>query len=211
MRARRLVLALVALAALACAPLALATEPASGHGVEHATGGGEHAAAGEEHGGEHAGPPWAAIIVNFVIFAGVLAYFLGRPAKAFFAERGASIVASLTAAERARAEAQAKLAEIEARLAEVETQAKGILDDAARQAQAERERIVAAAAEDARRILAQAEARVGEMEGAAQRRLRALASDLAVETARDLIAKNVTAEDRSRALDRNLKALQSQS
>jgi F-type H+-transporting ATPase subunit b len=119
-------------------------------------------------------------------------------------------VTSLTAAERARAQAEAKLAEVEARLAQVEDDAKGILEDASRRAQAEHDRILGVAAADARRLLEQAEARVGELESSARRRLRGLAADLAIEAARELIGSSIQNEDRLRSLERNLKALQSQ-
>ena len=210
MRRRVAVLAAGALGVALLALPALAAPDEPQHGAASGEAAAEAGHGEAPHAAEAHGPSWAALLINFVIFVGVLAYFVGRPARTFFRDRSASIADSLAAAERAREQAQAKLAEAEARLPEIERQAKSILDGAARQAEAERQRLVAAATDDAQRILAQAEARVGELESAARRRLRVLAADLAVEAATDLVERHVKPEDRSRALDRNLKALQSQ-
>lgn len=201
--------ALLTCGLLAAAP-ALGAQPdgtAEAHSgiVEHGAGHG-----GEDGGEEHHGQPWAAIFFNFTVFVGILVFFLHRPIRAFFSERRASIEHALAAAEKARAEAQAKLAEAEKRLTEVEADAEKILADARRTAEAERQNILDNAGDEAERVLKQAEARVSDMEGAARRRLRVLAADLAVELARERVASEIKPEDRQRIFERNLAALQSQ-
>lgn len=202
----------VVLALAAPAAMAQSHEPAHapGHAAGHAPGHEEHDTAGEmvaAHAEEHHGQPWAAIIVNFIVFVALLAWFGGRSIKAALDARRDEIVSSLTAAERARAEAQAKLDEAEAALAELDGKVAAMVATATRNAQLERERILASAHEEAERILAQAEAQVADLGARAQRRLRETAADLSVELARDLITRDLKPEDRARVFDRYLKGL----
>lgn len=153
------------------------------------------------------GPPLAAKLVNSLIFFGLLGWFAGPWIAAQFRTRKAQIAADLSAAQRAREEAEAQLAKIEQRLDEVDSEVEGILDTASKQAEAEKERIVAAATAEAERIVEQAEAQVGELEAQASRRLRARAADLAVELARGLVDKELAEADRTRLFDDYLEGL----
>jgi F-type H+-transporting ATPase subunit b len=146
-------------------------------------------------------------IVNFALFVSIIVFFAGKPIAAFFSGRRKSIEDSFATAEAAQREAATKVAEMEQRLAALDGQVKEILARAQEQAEHERQAILESAKADAQKILAQAEAQVAELETGSVRRLKSLAADLAVEAAREIIEKQLGAEDRNRIFDRTLKAL----
>lgn len=191
---------LLGIAGVLAAPVALSAPAPQAHGETSHAGSGDHAE-------EHHGTPWLAVFTNFAIFAGVLIYFFRSPARAFFSERKAGIAHSLAAAEKARADAEAKLTEARALLDEVGQQADEILARATEQAEAERAAVLAAARDEADRIGQQAEARIAELESSATRRLRTIAADLAVDLARGLVEEKIAPADRARLLERNLDSL----
>lgn len=202
---RRVLTLLTLVFALCAAPSVLASPtPADSHAAD------AHAADshGDDSHGESHGPPLIAKLVNTLIFFGLLGWFAGPWIAAQFRTRKAQIATDLGAAQAAREEAEANLARMEARLAEVEGEVEGILEKAGRQAEAERDRIVAAAKVEAERILEQAETQVGELESQASHRLRGQAADLAVELARGLVNKELAEEDRARLFDDYLDGLE---
>ncbi len=175
------------------------TAEADGHGAE-ADGHGEE---GASH-----GPPIFAKLFNTVVFFGLLGWFAGPWIAAQLRTRKAQIATDLGAAQAAREEAEAKLAEMEVRLAEVDGEVEDILAKAGNQAEAEKERILAAAKTEAARILEQAEAQVGEYEAQATHRLRGQAAALAVELARDHVTKELADKDRTKLFDDYLQGLE---
>jgi F-type H+-transporting ATPase subunit b len=196
---------------------AMAEVPAAGelHDAAHEAATGQPAHAGDAHaadahaaGEEHHGTNWPATIFNFVVFVGALWFILRKSVASFFRERKADITGSLVAAEAAQRDSQAKLAETEARLAGLEGQVADILAKAREQAAAEHALIIEQAKADATRILGQAEAQVGDLEAAAVRRLKAVAADLAVEIARELVEKQIQPKDREEIFNRTLTRLQ---
>lgn len=205
----RLVLPLVA-ALLAAGAVSAQHEPA-GHGAAAHEAGTQDASPADhppDHPAGHHGPNYAAIVFNFVLFAGGLTYVLHKPVRSFFRGRRADIAAQFTAAEQAQRESAARLAELDARLSALDGQVQDILARAQEQAAAEREIVLQQARADATRILSQAEAQVSDLEADAVRRLKVVAADLAVEVARQIIEKQLKPEDRNRLFDRTLKGLQ---
>ena len=191
---------------------ASAAEPS--HGGEPAHGDAAHADAGHDAGGhgdaghgESHGPPLIPKLVNTVLFFGVLGWFAGPWVLAQLRRRRAQIESDLSAAQRAREEAEARLAEMDARLTEVEGEVKQILEKAGAQAEAEKQRILDAAKAEAQRLLEAAEVQVGELEGQASRRLREQAADHAVELARELVTKQLGDKDRAKLFDDYLSGL----
>ena len=122
-------------------------------------------------------------------------------------QRRAKIESDLSAAQRAREQAEARLAEMDARLTEVESEVKGILEKAAAQAEAEKQRILDSAQAEAERLIESAEIQVGELEQQASRRLREQAADHAVELARELVTEKLGDQDRSKLFDDYLSGL----
>ena len=195
----------------AMAPIEAAPKLATEHAAEHAAaaeheGTAEHGS-GEKHEEEGGGENYLPKIVNFIIFAAALVFFAGKPIAAFFGDRRKGIEESFAKAELAQADSARKVAEMEQRFASLEAQVKEILARATEQAEAERQAILESARGDAQKILAQTEAQVADLEAASVRRLKAMAADLAVEAAREIIETQLKPEDRTRLFDRTLKGL----
>lgn len=187
-------------------------EPTDSHGqaahgaAGHAEPGHGEAGHGEEHAESH-GPPLVPKLVNTVLFFGALGWFAGPWVLAQLRRRRAQIENDLSAAQRAREQAEARLAAMDARLTEVEGEVKQILEKASAQAEAEKNRILDAAKAEAQRLLESAEVQVGELEEQASRRLREQAADHAVTLARELVTKQLGDKDRTKLFDDYLSGL----
>jgi F-type H+-transporting ATPase subunit b len=148
--------------------------------------------------------PFVGKIFNFAVLAGGLVYLLRKPFGEYVNRRGVEVRAELTAAEKLKTEASAKIAEIEARMktlpAELEALgARGRADIAA-----EEQRIRELAAAEKQRLLDQAAREIDQRVRAAHRELVEHAADLTVDVARTKIQKEITDADRSRLVDRYL-------
>jgi F-type H+-transporting ATPase subunit b len=126
------------------------------------------------------GAYWLAVILNFAIVAGLIAWFAKKNLPAMFRARTASIQKSLEEARKASEDANRRLAEIESRLGRLDDEILQMRAAAEKEAIAEEERIKAAAAEDARRIIVSAEQEIAAALKAARRELTTYAADLAV-------------------------------
>lgn len=102
-------------------------------------------AAGGAHGAGHEGGIPSIVYlqaINFVLFAGLLFYFLRKPVKSYFSGRGANFNAALVRAQAAKQEAEAKKREIETRLNELQRTAEQQIAKAKADAEALRARIL---------------------------------------------------------------------
>lgn len=135
------------------------------------------------------------VLLAFILFVGILIRF-GVPGKltAMLDARAVQIKADLDEAKALREEAQTILASYERKQKDVQAQADRIVSTAREEAMA----AAAQAKEDlklsiARRVAA-AEDRIGSAEAAALREVREKAISVAVAAAGDLLAKQMTAE-----------------
>ncbi len=81
---------------------------------------------GEAHGGEHErGLPTVVYLqaVNFLLYAGLLYYFLRKPVRDYFSGRGTTFNAALVKAAAAKAEAEARKQEIQAKINDLQANA----------------------------------------------------------------------------------------
>lgn len=104
--------------------------------------------ANEEEGGHHAaatGIPTEVYLqaANFLIFVGLLVYFLRQPVKNYFASRGATFNAAVEKARAARIEAENKNKEIKDKLYQIETEQKTSLAQAQKEAELLKQQLVA--------------------------------------------------------------------
>jgi F-type H+-transporting ATPase subunit b len=129
------------------------------------------------------GAYWLAVLLNFAIVAGVIAWALKKNLPAVFRNRTASIQKALEEARQASEDAKRRLAEIESRLGRLDDEINQMRATSEKEAAAEEERIKAAAAEDARRIIESAGQEIAATTKAARRELTAYAADLAVSLA----------------------------
>ena len=141
-------------------------------------------------------PVWQA--VNLASFLALLWYFLKKPVAEFFGNRRAEIAKTLVKAEEDRRRAEALAAELTRRLAEIETELAKIKDAARHDAEAEHAALLKQTEDDSARFLARAASDVDNRVRTAKAELTAYAGDLAVEVAREMLAKNVTPEDEKR-------------
>src|SRR5579864_2829031 len=125
------------------------------------------------------GAYWLAVILNFAIVVGAIAWFWKKYLPGLFRNRTASIQKSIEEARRASEDANRRLSDIESRLSRLDDEIAQMRAVAEKDAAAEEERIKAAAEEDARRIVQSAEQEIAASAKAARRELTAYAADLA--------------------------------
>jgi F-type H+-transporting ATPase subunit b len=130
---------------------------------------------------------WLCVALNFAVIAGVIFWFCRKNLPHAFRNRTASIQRAMEEARKASEDANRRLADIESRLSRLGTEIGEMRASAERDAAAEEERIKAAAAEDARKIVASAEQEIAAAAKLARRELTAYAADLAVALARKQI------------------------
>ena|SRR5579864_20333 len=123
---------------------------------------------------------WLAVLINFAIVVGLIAWFWRKNVPALFRNRTASIQKAIEEARRASEDANRRLSEVEKRLGRLDDEINQMRATAEKEAAAEEERIKAAADEEARRIVQSAGQEIAASAKAARRELTAYAADLAV-------------------------------
>lgn len=170
---------------------------------------------GEAEGGHHApitlfghplgkGAQFGIQVFNFAVFAGLLFLLLKGTLASAFKARAKELEEKLSQAERERSEADAQIRELETRMAGLQTELAGIMAKAEADAAGEKERILAAAKQEAAQILAQTQAEIDYQKRAAEAELRSLVAELALEGATRRIQAQVTGETATRILDRSI-------
>ena len=129
------------------------------------------------------GAYWLAVVLNFAIVAGLIAWAAKKNLPSAFRNRTATIQRSLEEARRASEDANRRLTDIESRLGRLDQEIAHMKADSEREAAAEEERIRVAADEDAHRIIQSAQQEIDAAAKAARRDLTAYAADLAVSLA----------------------------
>ena len=173
---------------------------------DHAQPQREHAAEGEHHdesiGGMILAMGWP--VANFIIFIGVLYYYLNQPLKDYLAGRSATIRKDLVEAAELRSTATAQLATIEQKLQALPGELDKLRTRGAEDIKAEEQRIAAAAAADRERLLDQTRREIDLQVRLAKKEILEHAADLSVQLATERIKHEVTPEDQARLVDRYL-------
>lgn len=198
------------------------TEPAAGgHAAEapesaHAAPAGEHGAeAGAHHGPEvklfgislgQLGQ-FLVRVVNFGIFFAILYFILKGALSSAFKARAKELEEQLSQAERDKAEGEAQLKELEARMADMQAELAGIMAKAESDAEAEKQRVLDAARAEADQILSQTHAEIAFQTRLAEKELRALVAELAVEGAARQLAARVQGMTAEQVLDRAIETV----
>ena len=174
---------------------------------EHAQPEGEHAATEGEHhdesiGGMILGMGWP--VANFIIFIGVLYYFLNQPIRDYLAGRSATIRKDLVEAAELRAAANAQLASIEQKLQALPGELSALRTRGADEIKAEEQRIAAQATADRDRLLEQTRREIELQVRLAKKEILEHAANLSVQLAAERIRKEVTPADQDRLVDRYL-------
>lgn len=135
---------------------------------------------------------------NLALVIGVLVWVARKPLAKFYVNRTAMIREQLDEAQKARAEAEAKLAEIESRMSRLDQELNEIKATAEQEAQAEYRRLVEVAEQDAQKVTERARQEIEGLTRAAQLELRTRAAELAVQLAEERIRQEISPEDRRR-------------
>jgi len=179
-----------------------------GHAAAHEG----HAAAGEENAhhaevklfGKSLGPlaKFLVQVFNFAIFAGLLVLALKGALASAFKARAKELEDQLNQAEKDKAEGERQLKELEAKMAGLQTELEGILTKAEADAEHERQRILDAAKAESVQILAQAQTEIDFQKRQAEKELRALVAELAVEGATKKLEAMVQGKLAEQVVDR---------
>jgi F-type H+-transporting ATPase subunit b len=174
---------------------------------------GEHAPEEAEHhdesiGGMILGMGWP--VANFIIFVGILYYFLNQPLRDYLAARGTAIRKDLVEAAQLRAAANDQLAQIEAKLQALPGELSALRARGADEIKSEEQRIAQQAAADRDRLLEQTRREIDLQVRLAKKEILEHAANLSVQLATDRIRKDVTPADQERLVDRYLSQVKEQ-
>lgn len=155
---------------------------------------------------EETGIPRAVLYaaINFSILAGLLIFFLRKPAKEFFATRATLIRTHISEAQELKTQAQRRYAEIEKRLQGVDGESKKLLETLKQDGALEQGRIVQTAQEQAAALKLTSEKIIGQELRKAKEELKREAVGLAAEMAEKLIRDNISAQDQNRLVNEYL-------
>lgn len=155
----------------------------------------------------HEAPRWGDFgwrVLNLVLFAGILWYFLGDLAKRFFTGRRRLIRQSLDDLEERRAKAKEHLTEVEARIARLDEEREAILAESRAQAENLKQGIMAEARRQAAQIVEQARL-TAENEGrSVLAEVRAAIADEIVDAAEKSLREKLNAEDHEKLIANSL-------
>ncbi len=144
---------------------------------------------------------------NLLLFFGLMWWLLKKPLTNFFRERRAEIEKALAKAEEDRTRAEALSAQLSLRLAEIETELENLKAAAHKDAEAEQAALLASAEAEAERIVARTKGEIESRMRHARVELTEFAGDLAVEMAREMLARGVTPEDQKRLVSAGVAAV----
>lgn len=139
-------------------------------------------------------------IVNFLLLAGLLYYFLNKPVRNFLNRRQQGVREALEEAQRAKEEAAARYAETERKLAQAQREMEDLRRMLLDQGRAEKEKILANAEREAQKIRRQAEIAAEQEAKKAQFLLRREAVELASQMAEALLRDRIESKDHDRIL-----------
>jgi F-type H+-transporting ATPase subunit b len=136
--------------------------------------------------------------VNFVLFIGVLVYFLRRPLADFLANRRLAISSQLDESERLKTEAQTRFDELDARFAAFDQEISDMLARVKADCELERDKAIANANDGAEMLLAAAQRGVAKELEKARHGLRTETVELAMTLAEDVLRGSLSATDHGR-------------
>ena len=143
-------------------------------------------------------------VANFIIFVGILYYYLNQPLKEYLAGRSSTIRKDLVEAAELRATAASQLATIEQKLAALPGELNALRTRGAQEITNEEQRIAAQAVADRDRLLEQTRREIDLQVRLAKKAILEHAADLSVQLATERIKKEVTPADQDRLVDRYL-------
>jgi F-type H+-transporting ATPase subunit b len=149
------------------------------------------------------------VLISFILFIAVLFYFkVPKMVSDMLDDRSSGIQSELDEARALREEAQTLLASYERKQKEVQDQSDRIIAHAKTDAQAAADQARADLAKSIERRLAAAEDLIASAQANAVKEVRDMAATIAVQAARDVIAKQMTAADGNALIDDAIKQVE---
>jgi F-type H+-transporting ATPase subunit b len=164
-------------------------------------------AEGEHGAGPFGIPTWIWQLANLVGFFAILIYFVARPLTAMFRRRQLEVEERAKEARERREQAARLESEIHERLARLDQELAEVKARGAAEGEAARAELIARADSESERVRRDAEAEIARRLADAKDELRRTAADLTASAARELVASQVTPEDRRRLLDESVRDL----
>lgn len=140
------------------------------------------------------------LMMNFIIFLGVLNFLLFKPLRAKHAANRLGIVEALGKAEQATTNAEAALTDYKTKVSGLESEVSEILRTAEERAQREAAEILEAAEVQAKKILESAQATVERETAARVRAIESEVVDLALDRAETMLREKFGAADQQTAV-----------
>ena len=153
--------------------------------------------------GGHEGGSWSEFfwrVVNFAILAAILYWLLAKGARDFFTKRRESIKQTLEEAKKKKEEAEKRYKEFSEKLALLEEEAEKITSELIEEGKKEKEIIISAAGETAKKIMEQAEVTASHEIKKAIKELREEAASLIIRLAEESIKKEINKGDQERLI-----------
>lgn len=150
---------------------------------------------------------WAGRILNVAILLGGLAYLLRKPIQSFLLARTEEIQKKLAEAETELHEAREKLRLMEERLGRLDEEIAAMQRQAQADAEAEQERILQRARDEADRIRSRGAREIENLKKAAMLELRQFVSEQAGALAEEIIRKELTPAVESQLMERFMSKL----
>jgi len=141
-------------------------------------------------------------VFNLLLVIAVLVWVARKPLSNFFVSRTQEIRDQLAEAQRARMEAETKLAEIESRMSRLDDEIREIKEAADRESKEEYRRLLAAAEQDADKIVERSRQEIEGITRAAQQELKLQVAELSVQMAEEGIRGEIKDSDRGRIFSR---------
>jgi len=145
-------------------------------------------------------PAWIWQLANLTLFLAVLVYFVARPLTNAFRARQEAVEKALAEAREKRAEAAGFESQIHERMAKLEREVVEIRRQGAADGESVRNALDERAREEADRIRKDSEEEITRRVAAAKAELQQVAAGLMASTAREIVAREITDEDRRRLL-----------
>jgi F0F1-type ATP synthase membrane subunit b/b' len=162
----------------------------------------------EEHASTFLGLPlWIWQLVNLAAFLAVLLYFVARPLAAMFRSRQLAVEERLREARALREESARLGAEVHERMARLDQEIAEIRARGVSEGEVERGMLSEKADREVERVRREAEAEVGRRLALAKQELQNAAAELTAGAARELLAAQITDDDRRRLLDESVERL----
>lgn len=152
-------------------------------------------------------PLWIWQVANLALFFTLLAYFVARPLAKAFRKRQEEVAARGRESERLRTEAVRLTAEIKERLARLDVELAEVSARGAAEGETERAALVQRADGEADRVKRESIEEIERRLAAAHDALKQAAADLVATSAREIVAREITAEDRRRLLEEGVERL----